>query len=149
MESGTKDAAGYLQLIDNQIDGRTGTVRVRAVFDNSDGGLMPGQFVRLRMGRAKAEPLLLVNERAVGTDQDKKFVLVVGDDNKAAYREVELGANADGLRVVTRGLEPGERVIVNGLQKVRPGALVEPKSVSMDTASWSKGETVKVSQTAR
>jgi membrane fusion protein, multidrug efflux system len=140
---------GYLQLIDNQIDGRTGTVRVRAVFSNPDGSLIPGQFVRLRMGRAKTEPLLLVNERAVGTDQDKKFVLVVDGDNKAAYREVELGANADGLRVVTRGLEQGERVIVNGLQKVRPGALVEPKPVAMETASWPKGNAVKVSQTAR
>jgi multidrug efflux system membrane fusion protein len=135
---------GYLQLIDNQVDGRTGTVRVRAVFDNPGGSLMPGQFVRLRMGRAKTEPLLLVNERAVGTDQDKKFVLVVDGDNKATYREVELGANAEGLRVVTRGLEQGERVIVNGLQKVRPGALVEPKPVAMETASWTKPDKVKV-----
>lgn len=145
---GDKPAEGYLQLIDNQVDGRTGTVRVRAVFDNPDGALIPGQFVRLQMGRAKTEPLLLVNERAVGTDQDKKYVLVVGDDNKAVYREVGLGASAEGLRVVTRGLEAGERIIVNGLQKVRPGALVEPKAVSMDTASWSKGEALKVSQTA-
>ena len=83
---------GRLQLIDNQVDARSGTVRVRAVFDNADGSLMPGQFARLRMGQAKTEPALLVNERAIGTDQNKKFVMVVGADNKAEYREVTLGA---------------------------------------------------------
>lgn len=129
---------GYVQLIDNQVDGRTGTVRVRAVFDNPQNVLMPGQFVRLRMGEPKSRPLLLVNERAVGTDQNKKFVLVVGPDNKAAYREVTLGASAEGLRVVTQGLSAGERVIVNGLQKVRPGATVAPQPVSMQTAGWSQ-----------
>ena len=74
---------------------------------------------------------MLVNERAVGTDQNKKFVMVVGDDNKAMYREVSLGASVDGLRVVTKGLKVGERVVVNGLQHVRPGALVAPKTVEM------------------
>ncbi|MDQ2080258.1 efflux RND transporter periplasmic adaptor subunit [Xanthobacteraceae bacterium Astr-EGSB] len=138
-----REVSGYLQLVDNQVDGRTGTVRVRAVFDNPDGSLLPGQFARLRMGRAKTEPLLLVNERAIGTDQDKKFVLVVDGDNKATYREVELGATTEGLRVVTSGLKAGERVIVNGLQKVRPGATVEPKPVAMETALWPKGD-VKV-----
>ena len=67
-------------------------MRVRAVFDNPDGRLMPGQFARLRMGQPKAEPALLVSERAIGTDQNKKFVMVVDDDNKADYREVTLGA---------------------------------------------------------
>ncbi len=106
---------------------RSGTVRVRAVFDNADGALMPGQFARLRMGQAKAEPALLVSERAVGTDQNKKFVMVVDADNKADYREVTLGASVDGLRVVTSGLKAGERIVVNGLQRVRPGALVAPR----------------------
>jgi multidrug efflux system membrane fusion protein len=123
---------GHLQLIDNQVDARSGTVRVRAVFDNRDGRLMPGQFARLRMGSPKTEPLLVVSERAVGTDQNKKFVLVVGPDSKAAYREVMLGAFVDGLRVVTSGLQAGERIVVNGLQRVRPGALVAPQLVSMD-----------------
>jgi membrane fusion protein, multidrug efflux system len=122
---------GHLQLIDNQVDARSGTVRVRAVFANADGKLMPGQFARLRMGQTKAEPALVVNERAIGTDQNKKFVMVVGADNKAAYREVTLGAFTDGLRVVTNGLAPGERVIVNGLQRVRPGSLVAPELVAM------------------
>lgn len=137
---------GYVQLIDNQVDGRTGTVRVRAVFDNPRGALMAGQFVRLRMGQPKAEPALLVNERAVGTDQDKRFVLVVGDDNKAAYRVVGLGAATEGLRVVTQGLNEGERIVVNGLQRVRPGAVVAPKQVGMDTASWSAPAVVQVSE---
>jgi multidrug efflux system membrane fusion protein len=122
---------GHLQLIDNQVDAQSGTVRVRAVFANPDGGLMPGQFARIRMGRAKTEPMLMVSERAVGTDQNKKFVMVVNAENKAAYREVTLGAAADGLRVVTHGLSAGERVIVNGLQRVRPGALVAPRLVPM------------------
>lgn len=123
---------GRLQLVDNQVDAKSGTVRVRAVFDNADGRLMPGQFARLRMGQAKTTQALLVNERAVGTDQNKKFVLVVGDDNKAAYREVTLGASVDGLRIVTAGLKANERIVVNGLQRVRPGSLVAPKPVSMD-----------------
>src|SRR5439155_7518230 len=95
-----KPVAGRLQLVDNQVDAKSGTVRVRAVFDNKDGALMPGQFARLRMGQVKAGSALLITERAVGTDQSKKFVMVVGADNKAAYREVTLGANVNGLRIV-------------------------------------------------
>ncbi|HEX6703730.1 MAG TPA: efflux RND transporter periplasmic adaptor subunit [Albitalea sp.] len=123
---------GHLQLVDNQVDAKSGTVRVRAVFDNKDGVLIPGQFARLRMGQAKASGALLINERAVGTDQNKRFVMVVGPDNKAAYREVQLGASVNGLRVVKQGLQPGERIVVNGLQRVRPGALLEPRPVAMD-----------------
>jgi multidrug efflux system membrane fusion protein len=122
---------GHLQLVDNQVDARSGTVRVRAVFDNADGALMPGQFAHLRMGAVKAEPALMINERAVGTDQSKKFVMVVGPDDKVAYREVTLGANVDGLRIVTSGLKPNERVVVNGLQRVRPGSLIAPQMVAM------------------
>jgi multidrug efflux system membrane fusion protein len=123
---------GKLQLIDNQVDARSGTVRVRGVFNNPDGALMPGQFARLRMGQPKTEPALMVSERAIGTDQDKKFVMVVGNDNKASWREVRLGATIDGLRVATSGLKAGERIIVSGLQRVRPGSLVEPQIVRMD-----------------
>ena len=134
--AGTTDTplTGQLQLVDNQVDAKSGTVRVRAVFDNADGSLMPGQFAKLRMGQVHRTEALLVNERAVGTDQNKKFVMVVGEDNKAEWREVTLGAPANGLRVVTQGLKAGERVVVNGLQHVRPGALVEPTVVPMDAA---------------
>ena len=124
---------GKLQLIDNQVDAKSGTVRVRAVFDNAQDVLMPGQFARIRMGQVKTEPALMVNERAIGTDQDKKFVMVVGRDNKAEYREVTLGAFVEGLRIIKTGLKPGENIIVNGLQRVRPGALVAPERVAMST----------------
>ena len=123
---------GKLQLVDNQVDAKSGTVRVRAVFDNKDGSLMPGQFARLRMGQSKTGTALLINERAVGTDQSKKFVMVVGTDNKAAYREVTLGASVNGLRIATSGLKPGERIVVNGLQRVRPGTLIAPQPVAME-----------------
>ncbi len=125
---------GKLQLIDNQVDAKSGTVRVRAAFDNLDGSLMPGQFARIRMGEARSSKLMLVNERAIGTDQSKKYVLVVSADNKAEYREVTLGATANGLRVVTAGLKPGEQVVVAGLQHLRPGASVAPQIVPMPVA---------------
>ena len=115
------------------VDTRSGTVRVRATFDNRDGALIPGQYVKVRMGRGRTEQALLVSERAVGTDQDKRFVLLVGPDNRAAYREITLGGTAGGQRIVTSGLQPGERIVVNGLQRVRPGALVAPQPA--DTAA--------------
>ncbi len=128
-------AQGRLHFVDNQVDPDSGTVRMRAIFDNPHGRLMAGQFARVRLGRAKAEDAIAISERAIGTDQNKKFVLVVGDDNKAVYREIQIGKAADGLRVVTTGLNPGERIVVNGLQHIRPGALVEPRPVSMDRSA--------------
>lgn len=133
--SGATPYNGHLQLIDNQVDAKSGTVRVRAVFDNVDGTLMAGQFARIRMGQPRSQNALLINERAVGTDQSKKFVLVIGEGNKAEYREVQLGAPIDGLRVVTGGLKVGERIVVNGLQRVRPGVVVAPQDVPMNTKS--------------
>jgi multidrug efflux system membrane fusion protein len=127
MTNGGTHLHGRLQLIDNQVNTKSGTVRVRAVFDNKDGSLIPGQFVKLHMGRANSEPAVLVSERAVGTDQNKRFVMVVGEDSRAAYREVTLGGTANGQRIVLSGLKPGERIIVNGLQRVRPGTLVAPQ----------------------
>jgi multidrug efflux system membrane fusion protein len=137
---------GRLQLVDNQVNARSGTVRARAVFDNKDGVLMPGQFAKVRMGRPKTTAAVLVNERAVGTDQSKKFVMVVGADNKAEYREVSLGNAVNGLRIVTSGLEAGERIVVNGLQRVRPGSLIEPQPGSMEatSAAGSVGATADV-----
>ncbi|WP_341889608.1 efflux RND transporter periplasmic adaptor subunit [Variovorax sp. YR752] len=123
---------GRLQLVDNQVDTKSGTIRVRAVFDNKDGSLIPGQFARLRMGEAKTGSALLINERAVGTDQDKRYVMVVGADSKAVWREVKLGASVNGLRVVSEGLKAGERIVVNGLQRVRPGMALAPREVAMD-----------------
>jgi len=121
---------GHLQLVDNQVDAASGTVRMRAVFDNAEGRLLPGQFARVSLGSAQPEAAVLVNERAVGTDQDKKYVLVVDGDNHAQYREVSLGRSIDGQRIVTAGLDAGERIVVSGLQRVRQGALVDPQAVA-------------------
>ncbi len=138
VDLGTIDADGTpihgrLQLVDNQVNAKSGTVRLRAVVDNRNGTLIPGQFVKVRMGHVNPESALLINERAVGTDQSKKFVFVVGLDSKATYREVSLGASVDGLRIVTAGLKPGEQIVVNGLQRIRPGATVVAQP--MKTAS--------------
>lgn len=123
---------GRLQLIDNQVDTTSGTVRLRAVFSNPDGRLIPGQFVRVRMAQPGKEPVIAVDERAIGTDQSKRFVVVIDGANKAAWREITLGAMAGNLRIVTSGLENGERIVVSGLQRVRPGVVVAPQPTSMD-----------------
>lgn len=122
---------GRIQLIDNQVNGQSGTIRVRATFDNDDGRLIPGQFARVRMGQPKPQMLVMVDERAIGTDQDKKFVMVIGSDNRALYRSITLGGSIEGLRIVTSGLKSGDRVVVNGLQRVRPGALVTTEVAEM------------------
>ena len=129
--AGSSDVSGKLQLVDNSVDPQSGTIRVRAVFDNANGALMPGQFARLSMGQAKSEDAVLVHERAIGTDQNKKYVMVVKPDNTTEYREITVGMKSDGLRVVTAGLKAEERIVVNGLQRIRPGALVAPEMVSM------------------
>ncbi|WP_454850804.1 efflux RND transporter periplasmic adaptor subunit [Rhizobium binxianense] len=118
---------GKLQLIDNEVDAASGTVAVRAVFDNPGGKLIPGQFVRVRMGQPKAENKIVINDRAVGTDQDKKFVFVVDGENKVNYRQIQLGSIVDGQRVIESGLNVGEKIVVNGLQRIRPGAVVAPE----------------------
>ncbi len=118
---------GRLQLVNNEVDEASGTVRVRAQLDNPDGRLIPGQFVRIRIGDPGAGEKLAISERAVGTDQDKKFVLLVDKANVATYRPVELGAAVEGGRIVESGLAAGDRIIVGGLQRVRPGAAVAPE----------------------
>lgn len=118
---------GRLQLINNEIDVSTGTIRMRAIFDNPNGRLIPGQFARLRLGQAEAKQHLTISERAVGTDQDKKFVFVVAPDNTVGYRQVELGAAVDGERIVETGLNAGDRIVISGLQRIRPGAVVAPQ----------------------
>ncbi|MDG3579286.1 efflux RND transporter periplasmic adaptor subunit [Rhizobium sp. YJ-22] len=120
--------SGKLQLIDNEVDAASGTIRVRAVFDNPGNRLIPGQFVRIRMGEPKAEKRLMISERALGTDQDKKYVFLVDAKNTVAYRQVQLGASVDGMRIVEKGLAAGDRIVVNGLQRVRPGTVVDPQT---------------------
>src|SRR6185295_14252099 len=111
--SGGLSARGHIQLIDNQVNGQSGTIRVRAVFRNEDGRLIPGQFARVRMGQPKQQTLVMIDERAIGTDQDKKFVMGGGDDSRALYRSITLGGTVDGLRIITSGLKSGDRVVVN------------------------------------
>jgi multidrug efflux system membrane fusion protein len=123
---------GTLDFLDNQLDGATGTIRGRAVFRNTDGQLTPGLFVRLRLAGAGSYRGLLIQDRAVGTDLSKKFVYVVTPKGEVEYRPVTLGPIVDGLRVVRSGLKAGEPVVVNGLQRIRPGAQVRavPDEVS-------------------
>jgi len=96
--------------------------------------LVPGLFARVQLGAADSRSAVLINERAVGTDQSRKFVFVIGADGKAEYRPVTLGPVVDGLRVVRSGVKAGEKIVVNGLQRVRPGAQVAPLIVSMENA---------------
>lgn len=124
---------GRIGSFDNQMDPTSGTIRVRAVFDNADGSLIPGLFANIRIGSAEQVPVVLVNDKAISTDQASKFVYVVDDEGKAAYRPVTIGAPQGTLRMVTEGLKAGETVIVNGLGHVRPGAPVQPQPVDMET----------------
>ncbi len=122
---------GTLQFLDNQLDPLTGTINGRAVFRNPDRRLTPGLFVRLRLPGTASYPGVLVQDRAVGTDLDRRIVLVVGHDRKIESRTVALGPVIDGLRVVQKGLTAGELVVVNGLQRVRPGVEVKATVVAM------------------
>ena len=123
---------GKLNFLDNQIDPATGTIRARAIFRNADRSLTPGLFVRLQLPKATQRAGLLIQDRAVGTDLDKRFVYVVKPDHTIEYRGVVLGPLVNGLRVVRSGVNDGDLVVVNGLQRVRPGVKVEPVVVAMD-----------------
>ncbi len=128
-DSQAKTYHGVIQSFDNHINSGSGTIRARARFDNQDSSLVPGMFVSVRMGGGTLANTLLVPETAIGNDQSKRFVLVVGQGDKAEYREVALGATVDDSRVVTSGLKAGDRVILDGLQKLAPGAPVAPHAV--------------------
>ncbi|CAB3756354.1 efflux RND transporter periplasmic adaptor subunit [Paraburkholderia solisilvae] len=123
---------GSVASVDNQLDPQSGTIRVRARFDNADGTLVPGLFARVKIGGDTPHDTLLIPDEAISTDQDKKFVLVVSSQNRLEYREIVPGDLADdGLRVVTRGLSKGERIVVAGMQRVRPGDQVRIRPVSI------------------
>jgi RND family efflux transporter MFP subunit len=123
---------GELVFLDNQLNPATGTIRARALLDNHDGRLTPGLFARVKLIGSEVRSAVVIDDRAVGTDQDQKFVYVVGKNNVVDYRAVKLGRVFEGLRIVEEGLEPGERIVVNGLQRVRPGVTIAPELVSMD-----------------
>lgn len=133
---------GQLVFVDNHIDPATGTVRMRALLPNKDGALTPGLYARVRLSEAAQHSAVLVPDRAIGTDQDRKFVLVVGADNKAVYREVRIGRLVEDGRVIEQGIQPGELIVVNGLQRVRPGSAVTPQRAGepLPTAQGGKGK---------
>ena len=118
---------GYIESADNRVNPATGSLVLRMVFPNTDEALIPGLFARVRIPISAPQPALLVSERAIGTDQSQKFVFAINKDNTVAYRTVKLGATLDGKRVVREGLVAGDTIIVNGLQRVRPGMAVSPE----------------------
>ncbi|MEE3634406.1 efflux RND transporter periplasmic adaptor subunit [Pseudomonas sp. AL 58] len=122
---------GQMNFVDNQVNPKTGTIRGRAVFDNRDGQFTPGLYARLKLVGSATYSAVLINDEAVGTDLGKKFVLVMDKDNKADYRAVELGPKLEGLRIVRSGLNKDERIVVKGLQRVRPGSPVTPQDTPM------------------
>ena len=128
---GDESYEGRIHSFDNRIDPKTGTIRARAYLANADGRLLPGMFARVKMGSATERDAVLLSERAILTDQDRKYVYVVRPDKKAAYREVELGASIGGERVIDKGLAAGEQVIVGGLMVIRPNTPVAPRQVSL------------------
>jgi RND family efflux transporter MFP subunit len=122
---------GVIVFVDNALDPTTGTIRSRALLDNHERQFSPGLFARIKLlGRAQHDAVL-VNDSAIGTDQTVRYVLVVDKSNKVEFRPVQLGPVIDGLRVVQSGLTSGETIVVNGLQRVRPGAQVQPQRVAM------------------
>jgi len=122
---------GRIDFVDNQINTKTGTLRVRGVFPNKDDTLLPGLFARVRVPIGEPHETLLITDRAIDTDQAQKIVYVVGSDNRVVTRPIRLGPKIDNLRVIEDGLNPDDRVVVEGLQFVRPGITVEPKEVEM------------------
>jgi multidrug efflux system membrane fusion protein len=131
---------GVIDSVDNRLDTSSGTIRVRARFDNADGVLVPGLYIRARVGGGAPHQAVLVSDAAIQTDQDKKFVLLVDKESKVQYREVKLGDQHQGLRVITGGLQPGDRIVVNGIQRVRPGDPIKPNPVQMSgDATSAKG----------
>ncbi|MBB5458521.1 multidrug efflux system membrane fusion protein [Paraburkholderia sp. Clong3] len=138
VELGLADESGYsrsgtIESVDNRLDTSSGTIRVRAKFDNADGALIPGLYARIKVGGSAPHPALLIDDAAVGTDQDKKFVLVVDQGNHVVYRGITTGSMQGNLRVVKDGLKPGDRIVVNGVQRVRPGDTVRAHMVPMTT----------------
>ncbi|MFC4297818.1 efflux RND transporter periplasmic adaptor subunit [Castellaniella hirudinis] len=131
---------GRLAFLDNSLDPQTGTIRVRALFDNPDGRLRPGLYARVRLGAGAPHEAVLLREQAIGTDQAKRFVMLVDAANTVSYREVTLGASREGWRVVQSGLAAGDQVVVNGLQRIRPGDTVQPTLVRADGSALAAGD---------
>jgi len=141
---------GTINFVDNQVNPKTGTLRVRGVFHNRDQSLSPGFFARVRVPIGPPHQALLVSDRAIDNDQGQKILYIVNDGNQVVARSIRVGALHDGLRAIEGGLKPGERIIVNGLQQVRRGAIVEPRLLDMPTSQTVRqGDKETTSQTVR
>ena len=131
---------GILDFVDNRVDPSTGTVQVRGSFDNQDGVLTPGMFVRVRVAIGQRDKALFIPGRAIGTDQGNKYLLAVNSQNVVEYRPVTLGVESDSLREVLTGIQPGASVIIDGIQRARPGITVNPRPVGAAEPSGKAGE---------
>ncbi|PSJ44405.1 efflux transporter periplasmic adaptor subunit [Zobellella endophytica] len=136
---GEFDRIGRIDFVDNAVDQHTGTIRLRARFANQDGSLLPGLFARIRLAGSGSYRGVLIDDKAIGTDLNHKFVLVVDDQDRLEYRGVTLGGKVGGLRIIKAGLSPHERIVVNGLQRVRPEMTVTPTPVDMAEAGQLNG----------
>jgi RND family efflux transporter MFP subunit len=125
---------GTVDFVDNQLNPQTGTIRARAVLENKDGQFTPGLFARVQLLGSGEYPAILIDDRAVNTDQSQKYVLLLGTNNQIEYRRIKLGRMIDGLRIVREGLKVGDVIVVNGAQRVHPGMTVTPQRVSMGAA---------------
>ncbi|MET0255396.1 MAG: efflux RND transporter periplasmic adaptor subunit [Luteibacter sp.] len=151
VQMGLADETGYphtgkIDFVDNQIRAGAGTIRLRAVFPNADGEYTAGLFARVELRSGNTQPRALIDDKAVGTDLGNKFVYVVGKDKKVEYRRISTGALVDGLRVVDSGLSAEDVVVVNGLQRVRPGVEVNAKRVAMATPATDTARNVAVAK---
>jgi RND family efflux transporter MFP subunit len=129
---------GYIESFDNQLNPNTGSILLRAVFPNEDGRIVPGLFARIRVPLSDKHTALLVSEQAIGTDQAQKYVLALTPTNTVSYQSVVLGPTIDGLRIIRSGVTGGEQIVINGMQRVRPGMAVKAETA---VASGSKGIT--------
>lgn len=130
LQSGDSVYLGKIHAFDNRIDATSGTIRARAIFDNTDGNLLPGMYAHLKLESSSKINTILISERAIGTDQNRKFVYVINDENKATYREVRLGKSIGGDRIIRAGLVNGDKVIVRGTMRIRPNMLVTAKTIT-------------------
>jgi RND family efflux transporter MFP subunit len=130
---------GEVDFVDNQLNPQTGTIRARAVLDNKDGIYTPGMFARVQLLGSSEYSAILIDDRAVNTDQNQKYVLLLAANNQVEYRRIRLGRVIDGLRIVREGLKPGDVIVVNGAQRAHPGMTVTPQVVSMGADAAADG----------
>jgi len=130
---------GKVDFVDNQLNPQTGTIRARAVLDNKDGMYTPGMFARVQLLGSSEYSAILIDDRAVNTDQNQKYVFVLGANNQVEYRRIKLGRVIDGLRIVREGLKAGDVIVVNGAQRAHPGLTVTPQTVTMGADAAAAG----------